>query len=168
MNSEISFIANYLRLIDYMLLESLRESCFTAFKNAEINCMQDQSAIFQVDLFFTENGEVSFKPSIDVLTDEVRKQLKNAFKTIEELPRLLKSTSVRQILRNSPSTNIPLLFEEGPDFQTMIECSTVVQNVEDHVIQIIKDAFKDSLNYADVFKDFYDLYNLGKLGMLEI
>lgn len=162
MNSEVSFIANYLRMIDYMLLESLRESCFKAFRNAEVNCMQEQSAIFQIDLFFTENGEVSFKPSIEELTAEVSKQLKIAFKTMEELPRLLKSTSLRHILRNSSNIDIPSLFEEGPDFSIMTSCSTLIQEVEDHITKIINDAFKDSLSYANYFIDFYPLYDLGK------
>ncbi|OHS97076.1 Dynein heavy chain family protein [Tritrichomonas foetus] len=161
MSEEMNYLVNYLRMVDYMILESLRTSCFHAYKVAEMNCLQDLSAIFLVNIFFSDDGKVSFKPSVDDLKSEVHRQLSIVFKTIDTLPRLLRATSLRHILRNS-KINIPVLFDDGPDFQNITSCSPLLEDVERNIIAVIDHSYKEAEVYSEIFVDFYPLYKLGQ------
>ena len=161
MKDETIYIADFLRMADYMLLESQRNSCFQAFENAEANCLQELSAIFQVNVLFDDNGNVVFNPTVDELKNEVKEQISAVLYTVENLPRLVKAPAVRQIITNS-LTEISYLFDDGPDFQTMTSSSNILQTVEEKIISIIDSSYKEAGIYVEAFKDFYPLYRLGQ------
>jgi hypothetical protein len=60
MDVETKEMPSFLRVLDYMFLESLRSACFTAFAAADQQLSSPQSTVFQTDVFFGLDSTICF------------------------------------------------------------------------------------------------------------
>ena len=161
MNYELTYLGNFLRMLDYVMLESLRESCFKSFIEAKNSILQEQSAVFVAEVYFSDTGKVSFKPSFEELSGTVMQVFKTALSTLDSLPRVLRHPDLRFILTNS-KVDVTKLLDEGPDFQLLSKSSPLIGEVVKKIIGEIAESYKQADIYAQAFKEFYPLYKLGK------
>ncbi|EAY00841.1 Dynein heavy chain family protein [Trichomonas vaginalis G3] len=161
MDLEIKSLSNFLRMVDYMMLEALRNGCYKSFTNAQNIICQEQSSIFVAEVYFNDEGKVSFNPSIDELMTLVFNTMNKALSTLENLPRLLRHPDLRHILL-SGDLDVKKLLDGAPDFPLFARSSNLIGNVMDKIKKVLLDSYSQAETYAQIFKEFYPLYKLGK------
>ena len=160
-NSEIERIGGYIRMIDYMLLETLVDGCIKCWTNADNNVSQPNSNVFQVEVLFDEEGQVAFNPKHDDLIEAISDSLDNSVNTLNKLPRLLYQSRLQQFLRDNGS-DVAILFSEGPNFSQLMTCSTVLKTVKQHITEIVSNSYKEAFLFSQTFADFYPIFKIGK------
>lgn len=159
-NKQIIEIGGYIRMIDYMLLETLSQGCIEAWKNAESNVASEQSSVFVVDVLFDEEGKVTFKPTLDVLLESITSILNESIKTLNMLPRLLMQIQMRPFLRDN-GLDYMLLFDQGPQFQMIID-KEILEKVRVHIKEVVTASFREGFEISQSFSNFYPIYRLGQ------
>ena len=154
-------MTNLVRMLDYVLLEALKESCFRSFVEAQNSVCTEQSAVFLTEVYFNDEGKVSFNPSFEQLTKTILDTFQSALVTLDNLPRLLRHPDLRDILTAGPF-DVPKLLEEGPEFQMFAKSSPLIGTVMKTIIKTISDSYSQATLYAQIFNEFYPLYKLGK------
>ena len=74
-NNEIREIGIYIRMIDYMILETLVDGCIKCWKSADENVSQSDASVFLVEVLFDDEGNVAFNPSHDDLINSISQTL---------------------------------------------------------------------------------------------
>jgi len=161
MKKETRYMSNFLRLFDYIMLEALRSQSFSKWKDAQHSICQEQSAVFQVEVYFSNDGKVSFSPSRDDLIFEVKKVFEKSLKTLDHLPRLLRHPDLRKILSEC-SYNLSDLFTNGPTFANISKSSPMIEEIETNVINTLDKSYSEAEQHSHVFNEFYPLYKLGQ------
>jgi energy-coupling factor transporter ATP-binding protein EcfA2 len=160
-NREIVSIGAFVRMVDYMLIESLSESCVKCWKIADSNVSQSDAAIFQVEVMFDDEGKVTLMPLLNELTDAISRALEKSIVTLNSLPRLLMSTQLRPLLRDN-GLDVPSIYECGAKIATVVHHFTSLEAIESHMIQMVTDSYRRSLEQAQSFREFYPIYQLGQ------
>jgi hypothetical protein len=160
-NREITAIGGFIRMIDYMLLESLAVGCVGCWKIAEGNVLQQDSSVFQLEVKFDEEGKVAFTPSLNDLVSSVSKTLHESLITLNAFPRILTQTPLRPFLRDN-GLDMADLFDEGPHVSQIIQCSDILEKVESKILTVIKVSYAEGFAFAQALTDFYPIYKLGQ------
>lgn len=160
-NHEIMAIGGFIRMVDYMILEELSEGCIECFKMAERNVVADGAAVFQVDVYFTDDGKVEFRPTLDDLLSTISTTLKEAVKTLNQFPRVLAQVSMRPFLRDN-GLDLNQLFNDGPQFLHIVKCSDILEVIEAHVLETVKTSYMAAHQFSQSFGEFYPIYRMGQ------
>jgi hypothetical protein len=119
-NRETIALGYFIRDIDYMMLEGLAQAVQDALQQALSNVSQQMSSVFQVEVSFSEDGEVVLTPSLADLLGAIRGSLQDSLATTNALPRLLSCLPLRPHIQES-HPNFKKLFEEGPKLKEMLK-----------------------------------------------
>ena len=159
-NQEIISLGPYIRTADYMILEALTAGCFKYWHQAEATISQDKNCIFQVEVFYTENGEVSLSPTKSNLIETVTKALDESVKVLNALPRLVQQPAILPHLRDS-GLNLVEFNEKGPMLYKMVRCTDELDKIQDHIVSVISSSYEEAEAYAkSQFSDYYAVYQL--------
>lgn len=162
-NREIMAIGSYIRLIDYILLETLTKSCISYWRLTELHISDALQAhtIFQVEVLFNDEGQVIFKPKLDDLLCTIEWALDLSIETLNSLPRLIFVPQLRPLLRDN-GLNIPQLYQEGPQFLQIINQDKVLDSIKETINQSVTDAYELALRTSQSYTEFYPIYKLGQ------
>ncbi|OHT01147.1 Dynein heavy chain family protein [Tritrichomonas foetus] len=161
METEVNAMTDFLRMLDYLLLENLRENCYKSWKFARNVISSDVSAVFTIEVSFSDDGDIKFTPSKEEMLELIDKTLNDALITLETLPRLLKMPSLRVILREG-GVDITKLFNEGPTLGDMLATSPTVKDSTDNMKEVIASSYDNAYKYSQTLISFFPLYKLGK------
>ncbi|OHT11165.1 Dynein heavy chain family protein [Tritrichomonas foetus] len=155
MKCEKSYINNFVRMADYMLLEAIRESCYKAWKISDENVSSESSSIFNVELTFNKKGEVMFIPDKETLLKSVEDSLIDCIQTLENLPRLLYASDLQKMIlahSESPHTSLKEIFS----------CSTFLFDIKSNILKVIVNSYEEADQNSKPFCDYFPLFKLGK------
>ena len=151
--NEASLMSYYIRVIDYFLLESMSKSCSQVWDMAVENFTQEQSAIFSIEISFSENGSFCFNVNSDTLLDAVRKCLHDSFDILEDLPRLIHMPQLEKYM-------VPQI-TDGPTFQMIYSIDLSYSEKEEKIIDIIRSSFDKAEEFCQIYTKYYPIYKLG-------
>ncbi|OHS96659.1 Dynein heavy chain family protein [Tritrichomonas foetus] len=160
-NNEVKGFCYFIRMIDYLLLESLSTACYESWKAADQNVSQEMSSIFQIEIYFTDEGEIAFVPTLDELLTAIDNSLSDSIITLTKLPRLLSQSQLRPHLREVYNS-IHKLLEDGPHFDQFCKTNPDYEKFHDNIIRVIKDSYHESEEHSRGFIEFFPLYKIGK------
>lgn len=160
-NHQIIEIGSYIRMIDYMLLETLVDGCIKCWKIAEKNVVPPESNVFQVEVLFNDDGKVAFKPTYDNLINSISSALDTSLITLNKLPRLCMQQLLHPLLRDS-GMNLVLQAEDGPSFTQILSNTNVLDKIKENMLSVVINSYQESILYSHVFDDFYPIYKLGQ------
>ncbi|EAX90579.1 hypothetical protein TVAG_221220 [Trichomonas vaginalis G3] len=161
MDTEIRNLIKYVRLVDYMILELLREGCFKTFsENADI-VVSDKSEVFQIDVKYDEEGGIEFEPSLDKLFETVDEEFNSAIQNLQNLPRIYKSPQLKKLLTYTVEKPKDL-FVDGTSLEKIMESSTFIQETKERMYKVMKDSFEEAKTISQSFTDYYRLYKMGQ------
>ncbi|OHS99158.1 Dynein heavy chain family protein [Tritrichomonas foetus] len=160
-NGQIIALGYFIRDIDYMLLEAIADSTRDCWRKASNIIFSDNSAVFQVQVSFSDDGKVVFSPTLEYLTDSIHNSLRGSLRTAGNLPRLLTEIKLRPHIRES-HPDFKKLIEIGPKIEQMIERDDELNKIENKIIEYITESYKKAEMEAQKFTDFYSIYEIGK------
>ena len=159
-NRQIIEIGGFIRMIDYMLLETLQAGCIEAFKLADANVSSEQAAVFVVDVIYDDEGKVAFTPTLEKLIDSIKTILNDSLKVLNLLPRLLMQLPMKPFLRDNGLDYITL-FEDGPQFIQMVDRS-ILDEARDHIIEVVTKSYNEGFEFSQSFSSFYSIHKMGQ------
>jgi len=158
---EIHAFGHFVRLIDYVLLESLSSCCFECWKEADLNVSTDMSSVFEIEISFSEDGKILFSPKLDELVSAISYSLDESLSTLNSLPRVLRISVIRNHIRESiPDLNE--ILSEGPSFKNFINCNYKIQQIKDHILEVIKSSYHEAYEASQQFIEFFQIYQTGQ------
>lgn len=160
-NSQIWSLGNYIRSIDYMILETLARGVLECYRIADHNVSQKGSSIFKIEVSFDDAGNVVFEPDIHNLEAAVIDSFKFSMKTLSNLPRILKRHNLRSLVYNS-GLSIEDLIEKGPILSDFTDPIKELPEIEENILKMVRDSYNDALIFAQTFSDFYPIHKLGQ------
>lgn len=160
-NDEILTFGQFVRFMDYFILESVEKECHNCWKTALGNLSQPMSSIFQIELSFAEDGTIKFTPSIDELLKAFEESFENSFITLDKLPRILLSPQLRPHLRELIDS-VENLFTLGPSFGDFARVNKDYHIIREKIIEILKESFANAKKHSEGFTQFFGLYKLGQ------
>ncbi|KAI5486860.1 dynein heavy chain family protein family [Trichomonas vaginalis G3] len=160
-NNEIVKLSSFIRVIDYIHMETLTKACIEAFKEANENVSNVHAAIFQVDVYFGENGTVSLKPTLESLLKTVTTSLQDAEKTLNSLPRLISSNKLIPFIREG-GFDISKFYEHGCTLSQILSGVASLEPIEKHIIEVLTESYRQAITSSQNFTDYYPIYKLGK------
>lgn len=161
METEITAITGFLRMLDYLVLENLRRSCYEAFKNADLIVSSDLSAIFTIEVSFSDDGDIVFTPNKEGMLDIVDKMMNQALDKLDSLPRLTQMLQLRDIFTKS-GIDLSDLNLNGPSLRDILETAPNIKEATDHIKEVISTAYDNAYSYSQNLVNFYPLYKIGK------
>ena len=165
-NAEILSYANYIRCLDYYMLESMAQAVVQAYYETQTAFRQKQSSIFQVEVVFTEDGNVKLQPSLDDLKDTVQIAFDSALSLVNSLPRLIMLKELRPHIKQS-IPDFRTLAQTGPNILKILDRYTEINEIEDEVIQILIKSYNDAIDSIQIFKELYPIYKLESTWKIE-
>ena len=160
-NNEIMKLSSFIRVVDYMLIESLTKTCVESFKEANANVHRQQSSIFQLNVYFDEKGNVAFNPKLDVLLKSVSNSMQNALKTLNNLPRLTSNSKLLPLIREG-GVDLNEYFEKGCTLSQFLSGIPFLSEVETSITTVLTELYDAALIGSQSFAEFYPIYKLGK------
>jgi hypothetical protein len=157
MNRELVAFGRLIRLIDYLFLEAQRSCVFRGWKLADQNLSGEDSAIFTIDATFDLEGNVAFVPDVDGLIELLHDTLDNSIEAMNDLPRVFHCRELGPIL-----TQRELAFHDAPSLREILRCIPDLQDLENHMIAVIKESYEDAERTSQGFKDYWPLFKLGQ------
>lgn len=161
-HKEIMAFGQFIRMMDYLLIESLVKSCTECWEVADANLSQDMASVFEIEISFSDDGKVVFSPTLEELIETVSQTLDNSIKTLNSLPRLLMQTPLRPHLRESQAS-LSKLFEEGPNFSKFLNTNCRIQEIKEHIIEVITHSYHEAEEHSQLFIEFFPIYQTGLL-----
>lgn len=160
-HKEIVCFCDFIRMLDYLLLETLSTACLESWTIADQNVSQEMSSIFQIDLYFTNDGKIAFNPTLDDLLSSVKKSLLDSITTLLKLPRLINEPKIRPLLRELYS-NIRPIIENGPHFDQFCKANSNYKRIHNHIVEVITKSYHESEDRSQAFIEFFPLYKIGQ------
>ncbi|OHT02076.1 Dynein heavy chain family protein [Tritrichomonas foetus] len=157
---EIKAFSEFIRLTDYILLESLARSCYECWQLAEYNVTQDMASIFTIEISFSEDGKVVFSPTFNTLIEAVTQTLDSSLTCLQGLPRLLHATALRQQLRETLGDAVTPLFDNGPTFEQFIECNNNLPAIKKQIISVFQASFKEAEQACQQYLAFFPIFKI--------
>lgn len=161
-HEELVSFAGYLRMMDYHILEELLACALNIWRKADSVISSDMSSVFEIEISFGDDGNVVFSPNFDDFINAIDEAMEKSLTILDQLPRLLMATSIRPHLREV-FLNLNELFEEGPSFKSLCDTQVEFKEIKKNILKVMADSFKDALGHSQEFKDFYPIYETGKL-----
>ena len=158
--NEVLAFGSYVRLIDYVLLERLARSCFECWVALRAEISADSSSIFAIQVSFSDDGDVVFTPSLDVLLDAVNFALDESLNALNSLPKVISSPDLREHLKES-IPDLTKLLDSGPTFKDFISPNEYMDVIRQYVIHVITDAFNSAYDSAQIYKEYFPIYRTG-------
>lgn len=159
-HKEVVGYAHFIRTIDYIILETLSTESLESWRRADKIISGDMSAIFEVKMSFSAEGQIEFSPTLDELLIAVSKSLSDAMSLLRKLPRLLNERELRPhlkevfpVLRN--------LYDDGPYFDDIVKTNPEYEEIKMHIVNVIASSYKEAMESAKSFTEFFPLYELG-------
>ena len=143
-NNEILSYANYIRGLDYYMLEDMAQAILKAYQETEQFFNQKQSSIFQVEVVFADDGSVKLVPSLDELIDTIQNAFHSALSLVNSLPRLIMLKELRPHIKQS-IPDFRELATTGPTILGILDRYTQINQIEEEVIGIMKQSYKDAM-----------------------
>lgn len=94
---EYYYLLRFVRFIDYMAVERFSDTVFKVFTDLMNTICKPNSAIFQIDINFSDDGFISFTPSLDTLISTLSSNLNLSIFTISNLPRIFELQEIRDV-----------------------------------------------------------------------
>ncbi|OHT03622.1 Dynein heavy chain family protein [Tritrichomonas foetus] len=161
-NDEIGRIGSYIRMIDYMLLETLVDGCVKCWKIADANVSQAESMVFQVEVLFDDEGNVAFYPLHDDLLNSISDTLDKSIITLKKLPRIIYQPPLKPFIKGG-KLDIAKIMEKGPNFDQIMSCSSILKEIKEHIMKIVSDSYNEAFLFSQSFADFYPIFKLGQI-----
>lgn len=155
--SEVKQLSDFIRLIDYVMLEYLVTSTIGSWKIAEKNVAQDMSSIFLIDVSFSDDGEILLEPSMDKLMETIKYTLDESLLTVNELPRILNLRSLEPLIKEKYS-NAENVASDGPSFCKFIETYHVFKAIKENIVTQIQRVYIETIKLCQVFQTYYPIY----------
>ena len=165
-NEEVLRYANYLRSIDYYLLEELAQSIVSSFNLALSYFKQPQSAVFQVEVAFTNDGNIALVPSLNDLKETINTEFRTALSLVSSFPRLLILKELRPHIKQSIS-DFRSLISNGPNIFSTLEPYKEIPDSEAEIIKVIEKSYKEATEAVQIFKELYPIYEFEKSWKIE-
>ena len=166
-NKEIESMGSYIRLIDYILMESMVSTCIKRWRKAEINVSEAlHGTIFQVEVVFDDDGSVIFNPPLKDLLKMISWSLKKSIESLNTLPRLIIMPKLRNLLRDG-GLDVQEYFKDGPQFAQIIFQDDTLKVIKRKIKESVKSSYEILLNMAQSLKEFFPIYTLGKTWKVE-
>lgn len=159
-NKQIFQLGLFIRQVDYFLLEELGLAIRKAWLNIGENVSQQMSSIFNIEVSYDDEGEIQLKPSLDDLRNGIKRAFDMARKAIKSLNRIVNEKELGPHIRES-HPNFKALYKDGPNVEHLFRRYAEMDDVENNVIKIIEDSYRESEISSRVFSDFYHIYQLG-------
>lgn len=153
---ELTFLPNFIRMIDYMFLESICKGCYKGWKLARDNIKSESSAIFTVEISFDDSGNVAFIPDCETLVKCVIDSMNENLKTLENLPRVLFASEVQKMISNTETK------QEYPTLNEYFCCSPYLESIKNEIIDIFNKSYEEATKSSSSFCDYYPLYKLSQ------
>ena len=160
-NNEVKSYCRFIRMVDHLLLESISQACYESWKIADSNVSQEMSSVFQITLYFTDDGDIAFTPTLDELLDVIKHSLNNSVQTLNKLPRIISQPQIRIHLREEYD-DVGLLIDEGPHFDEIHSTNSDYPIFYENILEVFTVSYHESKEVSKCFKDFYRLYKTGK------
>ena len=159
-NQEIMSIGGLIRSVDYMILETELTSCIEAFKKADEMVSSEFSAVFKLEVTFNDEGKIELIPSLRQIENSVTQQIYDSLKLLNSLPRLLHDIDMRPFIRDS-GTDVDAIFRFGPALSLLLNSHNEHEDAKNHIIQVIRDSYEESVEATKSFSEFYEVYQCG-------
>lgn len=154
--SEISSLSNFIRMIDYMLLESMAKSCSESWTIAASNISQDKSGIFLIEVSFSDEGKISFNVPLETLIENVRTCLNESFVTLNNLPRLNQMAKIVDHI--IPKEKV----RDWPTFESIRSTDTSYSRIEDTILDLLAASYKSAEESSQMYIEYFTIFRLGK------
>jgi len=161
MHEEILSFGNFVRLVDYIILEDLQKACLDSWRFAKEQISQEMCAIFQIELNFANNGALVFAPSLDQLVENIKRSLEDSILCVDSLPMIRASSALRPHLRETYSDFMNLL-TFGPSIRSIIFTNSEFSFINRSIISVIEQSYSEAEVHSQGFKAFYNIFQIGK------
>ncbi|EAY07547.1 Dynein heavy chain family protein [Trichomonas vaginalis G3] len=165
-NNQILSYANYLRSLDYMLLEEQAQAILGSWKQAHEVFKTKNCALFQAELIFTDDGQISLEPSLQELLDTISNAFSSAISLVTGFPRLIMAVELRPHIKQS-IPNFRELIENGPNLLKILAPYPEINDIEEDCLNIMEKSYKDALVAIQVFKELYSIHKLDETFHIE-
>eukprot|EP00002_Diphylleia_rotans_P033820 TRINITY_DN7227_c0_g1_i1.p1 TRINITY_DN7227_c0_g1~~TRINITY_DN7227_c0_g1_i1.p1 ORF type:complete len:4130 (+),score=744.89 TRINITY_DN7227_c0_g1_i1:147-12536(+) len=160
-NSEIKQIGNFVRLIDYVLLEYVIRIVLNDFANFLSVMQTDKATIFRTDVIFNAEDEVDFNPNLKQLRSVIGDTLTDAVSVANGLPRVLFHPPFRKFLKLS-NMDPRNLASNGPSIRTFLSELSQFNAIQAEIYDIIDNSYRAAAKYARIFNDHKTVYQFGR------
>lgn len=153
---EVAYLTPFVKMFDYMFLEAQRNKCLECWEEAYHDLANDSSAVFRVQVAYSNEGKVVFVPNADELVSVIGETVDESVNTLEKLPRLILAPEVSRLFGRELNTR------EGQSVREMLSSSEYMSDLKEDLLQGIRDSFTEAERKTEEFNDFYELYELGE------
>lgn len=160
-NQDITSLGGFIRIVDYMILETLVDQCIKCWRRALSIVQEDMSCVFQVEVYYTPDGDVFLKPTKSELLNAVANSLQESLSNLDGFPRLLNQSSLLPYLRDN-GLNLKLLLTKGPQFTHIIRCFDELQHIQESIIKVLETSYDQAFFYSQMFRDYFPIYKLAE------
>lgn len=161
MKREQNAVVETIRMLDYMLLERMRDACYDSWVVADQEMCSSQATVFQIDVSITDDGKIAFTPSHEELKSILTDIFDESTATLEHLPRLLRAADLRKMITDSDVDAVDLL-DNMIRLSQMLECSTIMEERRKDMFEEIANCFDEAEAVSQMFLECYPLYKLNK------
>ena len=161
-HQEVLDFCNFIRVADYMMLESLQQYCYECWKQAEKSVTSSMSSVFQVEVSFDDAGEVVFNPTIERLKSSVEAALDQSIVTLDNLPRIVGMKDFRPHLRERFG-NLNDLYDKGPTFKQCVDFNKEYAEIKKTILTSVEKSYESAKMHSQGFKEFFNIFTLGKV-----
>lgn len=156
---ELVAFGDFVRLMDYVLLEGLLTSCKECWYIADDSVSQDMASVFVIEVSFTKEGDIGFVPSLEKLKSSVCYALDQSIEVLNRLPRILTIPKMRHLLRER-IPELTQLFEKGPNFARFAATNAEYVEMRKHILEVIEKSYADALVQSKMFLEFFPIYEV--------
>lgn len=165
-NNQILSYGNYIRSLDYMLLEEQAQAILGSWKQAHEVFQTKNCALFQAELVFTNDGEITLEPSLNELTDAIQNAFSAAISLVTSFPRLIMAMELRPHIKQSIE-NFRELVETGPNLLKVLAPYPEINAIEEDCKKIMEQSYNDALNAIQIFKELYPIHQIDETFHIE-
>lgn len=140
---EYYYLLRFVRFIDYMAVERFSDTVFKVFTDLMNTICKPNSAIFQIDINFSDDGFISFTPSLDTLISTLSSNLNLSIFTISNLPRIFELQEIRYVFVYN---NIYpyAYFSNIPNLSDLLSSSSRIKNAMERIFNSISMPYENS------------------------
>jgi len=161
MNSELLYLLEFIRLIDYMISEFLTSVTLKEFSLVHNIFCSEHSSMFLVEVKFSSNGNVTFIPSLDDLKMAVSIMFDDVFTFLNELHRTFNTPKLSKFFQQI-GVSPEVILQRAPEMSCLIQCSPIVDDSIKGILDNLVASHSNGLQSSNVFADYYSLFSLGE------
>jgi len=176
-NRKIMIIPSFIRVSQYMMLESLTKAATKCWKSALNELSQEMASIFRVEVFFNQQGQVCFEPSLDQLLGSIKTCFKEARNNMFHLKPLIEKQEMQPFLKECGINLYNLKFKGGKLSLFLLnyantknqsskkispEENSILMVYEENMLAIILKSYEQSLQSSQGYAEFYPIFQLSQ------